>query len=266
MSANSKPSNLLRTAPPLGCTFRTGSSLLPRHAPHDSKEASSKGNAPHRLELFLNLANKIHVKGGSALFVAGQKAHGVFVLFQGAVWCSRPTVNGEPSSLGVFGPGAVLGLADVGAEREFHATAKALVPAIAGYIPADRFVRIIRVNLPAAITAMELLSGEYFSLLGEMEAMSLPKSAEQRISRLILKLIPPEGRDQSGGPTELILSHEEVANIIGACRETVTRALSRMERKHILSLNRFRVTVYDWRKLESRANASSGSLATLATS
>jgi CRP-like cAMP-binding protein len=72
------------------------------------------------------------------------------------------------------------------------------------------------------------------------------RSNRERIVSLLLELLETHG--QQRGPhweIRLQLSHQELANLIGSTRETVTLTLGQLQRERMIRLDRRRITILD---------------------
>ena len=66
----------------------------------------------------------------------------------------------------------------------------------------------------------------------------LSVSASEKLARLLLRLADEFGeRTTTGIRLQTLLTHEEIAQMIGASRETVTRSLNMLKRKRIIRAN-----------------------------
>lgn len=181
---------------------------------------------------------------GSVLFTEGQKVLGVYVLWSGLVKLSIGSDNGKLLILGLVDrgavfdlPGAILGLPHV-------ATAAVVRDARISFFPRDDLLRHLHGTESAAYAAAEMVSAIYYSALAELRAIQ-SHSAEQKIARFLLGL--PAASDGSGGQlgVTLELSHEEIGQMIGVCRETVTRIISRFRKKRILELKTTALVIHN---------------------
>jgi len=80
------------------------------------------------------------------------------------------------------------------------------------------------------------------------------KQVPHRLAGLLMKLGEEYGRETGEGLLiDLPLSRQELADIVGTSRETVTRELKKMEREGMLAVNRRMITVSDMNRLKSWA-------------
>jgi CRP/FNR family transcriptional regulator, cyclic AMP receptor protein len=75
-------------------------------------------------------------------------------------------------------------------------------------------------------------------------------SAESRIRMGIYELAQKHGiRDAHGIIVDLKITHQELAEMVGTSRETVTRALTRLREEHIIEVEDRRITLLDAKAL-----------------
>jgi CRP/FNR family transcriptional regulator len=82
----------------------------------------------------------------------------------------------------------------------------------------------------------------------------LSVSAAEKLARLLLRLGDEFGECTTTGiRLQMLLTHEEIAQMIGSSRETVTRTLGELRRKHIVSLADNAILLRNRKGLESMA-------------
>jgi CRP-like cAMP-binding protein len=70
------------------------------------------------------------------------------------------------------------------------------------------------------------------------------RSNRERIGALLIELLETHGRkDDDGWEIQLRLSHQDLANLIGATRETVTVTLGQLQREGLIAMRRQRIRV-----------------------
>jgi CRP/FNR family transcriptional regulator len=84
----------------------------------------------------------------------------------------------------------------------------------------------------------------------------LSESALQKLARLIIRWGRDFGeRTSDGVMVRVMLTQEEIAQIIGASRETVTRLFSTLKRDQIIRVKRDSMWIRDYDALASLAQA-----------
>jgi len=76
-----------------------------------------------------------------------------------------------------------------------------------------------------------------------------------RVVALLLELVEAHGQACGRGwEIRLRLSHQELANLIGATRETVTSILGQLQRRGWVAIERRQITVLDRQRLADEAD------------
>jgi CRP-like cAMP-binding protein len=81
------------------------------------------------------------------------------------------------------------------------------------------------------------------------------RSNRERTVAVLLELLGSHGRLADGRwEVGLRLSHQELANLIGATRERVTHTLGRLQKEGLIEINRRRIVVLDRDRLAAEAS------------
>jgi CRP/FNR family transcriptional regulator len=191
---------------------------------------------------------------GTTLFVEGQNARGVFILCSGKVKLSTSSADGRALILRISDAGEVLGLAAAVCGKPYQATADILEPAQANFIARTDFLEFLREHGEAALRVAQQLGENYRYALSEMKTVGLSQSAAEKLAQFILEWCAEHPADSGKGiQAKLVLTHHEIAQMIGATRETVTRLLSSFKRKQLLHVKGSTLTICDKSGLEQIA-------------
>lgn len=248
---------------------------LENGAPHDSSVARTPYgleiienclSCPHREErLFCNLpeaATKALVAitssaaypKGATLFVEGQPARGVFILCNGRVKLSTSSADGKTLILRIAEPGEVLGLPASVTGTCYELTADVIEPAQANFIPRNDFLNFLKENGEAALRVAQQLGETYHSAISEMRTIGLSHSAGEKLARFLLEWASNYPEDKGQVRIKLTLTHEEIAQMIGSSRETVTRLLADFRKKQLLQVTGSTLLIKNKAALESIIN------------
>jgi CRP/FNR family transcriptional regulator, cyclic AMP receptor protein len=188
---------------------------------------------------------------GSVLFLEGQAARGVFVLCKGRVKLSICSSEGKSLILKIAEPGEVLGLSATVSGRAYGLTAETLDPCQVNFVKRDDFLRLVREHGDACLHTVEALSDKYNAACQEIRSLGLSHSAAERLGRFLLECSSRSGQAGAQQPRLKIgLTHEEIAELIGTSRETVTRVFTEMRKRQIVEINGATVLIRNKAALE----------------
>jgi len=191
---------------------------------------------------------------GATLFVEGQAARGVFILCTGRVKLSTSSADGKTLILRVSEPGEVLGLPSTVTGKHYELTADVIEPTQANFISRQDFLGFLREHGEAAVRVAQQLGETYHSAISEMRTIGLSHSAGEKLARFLLDL--SADRDEAKGEVRvtLTLTHEEIAQMIGASRETVTRLFTDFKNKQLLQVRGSTLIIKNKAALENLVN------------
>jgi len=173
---------------------------------------------------------------GATLFVEGQPARGVFILCSGRVKLSTSSADGKTLILRISEPGEVLGLPATVTGTCYELTADVVEPAQANFIARNDFLGFLKDNGEAALRVAQQLGETYHAAIAEMRTIGLSHSAGEKLARFLLEWAANYPEEKGQIRLKLTLTHEEIAQMIGSSRETVTRLLADFRRKQLLQV------------------------------
>jgi CRP/FNR family cyclic AMP-dependent transcriptional regulator len=174
---------------------------------------------------------------GALLFVEGQDPRGIFVICNGRVKLSASSADGKSVILRIAESGEVVGLPGSISGKPYEVTAEALEPIQANFIPREPFLKFLREHGEAAVRVAEILSDIYHATYQEVRYLGLSGSATEKLARFLLDLTAVEGADKGTLRATLTLTHEEIAEMIGLSRETVSRLFANFKRKKLIEVH-----------------------------
>ena len=234
-------------------------------APYGLEIIESCLNCPHREDrLFCNLSPAAlkHLETitaaasypkGATLFVEGQKPRGVFILCNGRVKLSTSSADGKTLILRVPEKGEILGLAATLSGQPYQASAEVLEPAQANFIARNDFLDFLKTHGEAALRVAQQLSENYHLAVGEMRTIGLSHSAAEKFARFLLEQVAEGEKVEGEVRATLTLTHEEIAQMIGSSRETVTRLFSDFKKRQVLQVKGSTVVIRDLAALSKLA-------------
>ena len=202
---------------------------------------------------FGSLGVHLEHQTGTTIFEEETPVGSVFVLCHGRVKLSSTSRQGKTLILKIALPGDVLGLGAVVAGTRYEVTAETIEPTQLKVIPREDFLAFIHKYGEASLHAAQSLSEEYRTAFFDARRLALSTSAASRLASLLLEW----GRAAAHGKTEMrftmALTHEDLANLIGTSRETVTRMLGRFKREKLIQMRGATIVILAPDKLELMA-------------
>jgi CRP/FNR family transcriptional regulator len=170
------------------------------------------------------------------LFVEGQEPRGVFVLCTGKAKLFTSSSAGKTIITKISQPGDVLGLNATISHRPYEVTAEMMEPGQANFITRDALLQFLREHGEVALRVAEQLSRNYYTAYEEIRTLGLASSPAEKFAKVLLSWKPERPETNGSFQIKLTLSHEEIAEMIGTTRETVSRLFSDFKKKQLLQV------------------------------
>ena len=139
-------------------------------------------------------------------------------------------------------------------ERLHAATVETLEYCRTDFISREGLVKLMDRNEEAVFSIAQALSRKLSSVVAHTRLLLLSQSATEKLARLLITWAEERGtRTSNGTRVDLGLTHEEIAQMIGSSRETVTRVIAELKRKQIVSLTDNAILVRDKKALQLAA-------------
>jgi CRP/FNR family transcriptional regulator len=209
------------------------------------------GNLPRPvLEGFDAISSSQAYPKGAILFVEGQEAYRVFILSSGRVKLTTASAEGKSLLLRIAEPGEMIGLPGAISGKIYVLTAEALEPVQVNVISRAPFMEFLREHGDAALRVAEILNEIYHATFRELQYLAHSGSAAEKLARFLLDAAASRGPSNDQLRARLVLTHEEIAEIIGVARETVTRLFATFKREHLIELQGSILVIADKAGLE----------------
>jgi CRP/FNR family transcriptional regulator, cyclic AMP receptor protein len=173
---------------------------------------------------------------GAMLFIEGQQPRGVFVLCAGRVKLSTTSREGKTIITKLSDSGDVLGLNAVISNRPYEVTAEMMEPGQANFIPREPLLQFLRDHVEVSMRVAQQLSGNYFAAYEEIRTLGLANSPSEKFAKLLLSWSTKNSHNDGSAQVKLTLTHEEIGEMLGTTRETVSRLFSEFKRKQLVQL------------------------------
>lgn len=180
---------------------------------------------------------------GATLFVEGQTPRGVFILCSGRVKLSTTSAEGRTLILRIAEPGEVLGLPATVTGTSYELTVHVIEPSQANFVSRPNFLQFLREHGEAALRVAQQLGETYHSAIGEMRMIGLSHTAAVKLARFLLEQSAEQGKGRDQVRFTMAFTHEEIGEMIGATRETVSRTFAEFKRRGLLQVRGAAITL-----------------------
>ena len=188
-----------------------------------------------RLTTLASAVTLQEIRRRRVIFLPGDPGVSLFVVNGGRIKISRVTRDGKELTLAYRGPGEVFGelcLVDGGPREEM---AEAMENALVTEIPRAEFEALLDSEVSIGATFSRVLCQRRRELESKMEDLVF-KDVNAKLAELLIKLSNDYGVDDSRGTLLAVkITHQEMANLIGSTRETVSLTLSQFKRQHYIT-------------------------------
>ena len=190
---------------------------------------------------------------GAVLFMEDEVGRGVYIVCQGRVKLLTTNSEGKTIIIKIAKPGDLLGLYATISGAKLEVTAETLQPTKLAFVTREDFLRYIRTHGEACLRMAQHMGRDCHSAYAVIRSIALSHSVPEKLARLLMEWTA-EARENNGVlRVKLSLTHEELAQLIGCSRESVSRSLGEFRRQRLLELNGSTLLVHNKAALESLA-------------
>jgi CRP/FNR family transcriptional regulator len=192
---------------------------------------------------------------GAMLFAEGQVARGVFIVRRGRVKLSICGSDGRTLILRMVDSGSPLGVAAVVSGRQYEATAETQEPSELSFLRHSDLLRLMRLHGEIALWVTQHISSDYACTCREIRDLILSDSASEKLARLLVGWLDENATASNPRQVKLALTHEEIGQMIGSSRETVSRLFAGFKKQRLIQQNGSTLVIPNRVALESLITA-----------
>lgn len=172
----------------------------------------------------------------------------VYFILEGWVKIRTYNLDGKEVTLNILGKGDLFGEMAPLDEVPRSTDVITLVPTVIGNVPAHDFVQLITTEPQAGISLAKLMARRLRQVNRRLRLREADSVA--RVVDILIFLADGQGQVSSSGIEIPNLPHRELSSLSGLARETVTRVLSKLERKNLITRDRDVLCIPDITALE----------------
>ena len=182
------------------------------------------------------------------IFDEGEKLNGVYCVRGGVSKLSKLSSNGKDQIVKLASKGEVLGERSVIAEESANLSATAVSDMEVCFIPKEAIVSTLHKNPDFTYEVLRHMAHDLREADDVIVNMS-QKSVKQRIAEALLYIRDNFGEDKEGY-LALVLSREDIANVVGTATESCIRILSEFRKHGLIRTSGKRMAILESRKLQ----------------
>ena len=199
------------------------------------------------------LGQRRHVAKNSYLFQVGDPATHVFLVETGHVKLFQQSPGGTPVLVFFYGQRELFGVraATLGdGKRARSCAALASEDSVISAIPVDRFLKFLSTQQNACFHVIRTLATRLDETTERLASFAAADIGA-RVARIVLHMSTCYGEHVGGSAVELgvPLTQQELANVVGAARQTVNGILQSLKAEGIISVTKQHMRVEDEERL-----------------
>lgn len=212
-----------------------------------------RGLAPSEVAAMGARAPMRRVPAGTVFYAPDKPTEVLFILKEGRVRLYRLGPDGRSLTIAVLDAGSVFGeMAILGQELQ-ETFAEALDPCLLCLMSRQDVKTMLLGDPRIALRIAEILGARLLDAHRQLSGFAFQRAPE-RLAALLLKRARRPALRLAGAALEIRHTHEELADMLGLQRETVTKILNEWSGRGMISLGRGRIRLDMIKEIESLAS------------
>ncbi len=185
------------------------------------------------------------------IYFPNEPSRAVLVLARGRVKIKAITSDGRETIFAFVEPAGLFGELAILHEEQRNEFAEAAEDSLVLSVPREEILWLMERRPDVSLHITKILGLRLRRIENRLQNV-LFRSTRDRVVALLLELLEAHG-SLTGGRWEIrfSLSHEELAGLVGAARETVTATLGQLRREGLIEIRRRRIAVLDRPRLQT---------------
>ncbi|MBN9483547.1 MAG: Crp/Fnr family transcriptional regulator [Bacteroidetes bacterium] len=195
----------------------------------------------------------IPYKKGQIIFNEGNYPLGVYCINKGKVKLAHAGQDGKEQIVKLAKEGDVLGYRSMLSSERYNASAIALEDTQICFISKEVFFSLLRKNPTLSLEIIRMLALELRLTENRLTDIA-QKPVRERMAEALLFLKETYGFEKDNATISVVLSREDIANLVGTATETAIRLLSEFKHDKIVVFVGKKIKILDMDKLVKTAN------------
>lgn len=184
------------------------------------------------------VATPVYCQKKDYVFQAKRHNKNVYILTEGRIKLYRLSPQGQECIQWFCFPGEIFGISEYNYKQDSELYAQAITASSLWSISKAEFNELMLLNPAMALVIIDQLSSRVRTM-GDMLLHITCGNAETRLANLLQRLSSMYGKPVDNNLyIDMHLTHQEIADMIGVCRQTVSSTMSKLKRMNIISCDR----------------------------
>jgi len=203
------------------------------------------------LQVISGLARVRNYKKNMIIFMEGEPGEALYFIISGKVKIFKMTEDGREQILHILQDGDVFAEVVLIDRGPYPATAEIIEAGQIGMLMNDDLENLLRKNADISLKLLKIMSKRLRLAQIQVRDLAL-KDTYGRLASMLLMLAKDHGEETGCGiKIDLPLSRQELANLIGTTRETVTRILGDFKKFKCIELDKQAIIIINEAKLKT---------------
>lgn len=204
---------------------------------------------PMEMGRLLGVVEQLEFPKQHVIFAPGMPSEAIYFIEKGRVRMTRLSPEGKTVILALLGPGDMIGEA-AWESGEHDSYAETVEDTRLYQIGRESFQNFVRENPDFGLRLIQIIGIRLKEAQARIEDLVF-RPVPSRVARLLLSLAESHGKVTPNGiRVEFRLTHQEIANLVGSSRVTVTQILNRFRQSNWIVIESKRVTIFNLSALE----------------
>ncbi len=190
----------------------------------------------------------LHRPANQVILLENDWGSSVYFILEGWVKIRTYNIDGKEVTLNILGKGEVFGEMAPLDEIPRSTDVITLAPTVIGNMPASHFVKLMHTEPMAGLYLARLMAKRLRQVNRRLRLRE--SDSQSRVADILLFLAEGQGKVAGQGMEIPNLPHRELSGLSGLARETVTRVLSKLEKKGLIQRDRDILKIIDVEALE----------------
>lgn len=190
------------------------------------------------------IAHQTHMRRyskGEIIYSSADQSEVLFILKEGQVKIYRLSAEGKELTTALLGPGRIFGEMALVGQGMYEAFAEAIQDCVLCTMTKDDVKALLTRRPEVALRLLEIVSRRLGDRERTLEDLAF-KNVAERLAKLLLHLSEEVDSDLHEVPK---VTHQQLAEIVGTSRETVTRTLHEFKIKKLIEMEGHRIILRD---------------------